>query len=94
MKIKWLRKALRNVEHAYEHISRENPEAARQTVRKIQSAVSQLADYPLMGRLGRVEGTRELVISPTPYIIAYRVRGDTIEILRVLHTSRHWSEAF
>ncbi len=94
MKIKWLRKALRNLEQAYEYISKENPEAARQTVQKIQSAVSQLANYPLMGRTGRVEGTRELVISTTSNIVAYRVRGDAIEILRVLHTSRRWHDSF
>lgn len=93
MKIKWLRKALRNLEQAYEYISKENPEAARQTAQKIQSAVAQLSKYPLMGRPGRVEGTRELVTT-TSYIVVYRVRGDVIEILRVLHTSRHWSDAF
>lgn len=89
MKIKWLRKALRNLEQAYEYIfSKENPEAACQTAQKIQSAVGQLSNYPLMGRPGRVAGTRELVISPISYIVAYRVRGDAIEILRILHTSR------
>lgn len=94
MKIKWLRKALRNLEQTYEYISRENLEAASQTAQRIQSAVGQLANYPLMGRPGRVEGTRELVISPSSYIIAYRVRGDAIEVLRVLHTSRRWHDSF
>lgn len=94
MKIKWLSKALRNLEQAYEYISKENPAAARHTIQKIQSAVDQLSNYPLMGRPGRVEGTRELVISTTSYIVAYRFRGDAIEILRVLHTSRRWSDAF
>ena len=32
--------------------------------------------------------TRELVVPKTRYIVPYRVRGDTIEILRVFHTSR------
>lgn len=93
MKIKWLRKALRNLEQTYEYISRENPEATRQTVQRIQSAVGQLANYPLIGRPGRVEGTRELVTT-TSYIVAYQVRGDAIEILRVLHTSRRWHDSF
>jgi toxin ParE1/3/4 len=93
MKIKWLRKALRNLEQAYEYISKENPAAAHQTVQKIQSAVNQLSNYPLMGRPGRLEGTRELVTT-TSYIVTYRVRGDAIEILRVLHTSRRWHDSF
>jgi len=35
-----------------------------------------------------VFGTRELVIERSPYLIPYRVRGDDVEILRVIHTSR------
>ncbi|PIW88418.1 MAG: type II toxin-antitoxin system mRNA interferase toxin, RelE/StbE family, partial [Nitrospirae bacterium CG_4_8_14_3_um_filter_44_28] len=43
---------------------------------------------------GRVEGTRELVISGLPYIIPYRVKNNTIEILRVLHAARKWPTKF
>jgi plasmid stabilization system protein ParE len=43
-----------------------------------------------MGRPGRIEGTRELVISRTPYIAAYRIGGDTVRILRVLHGAQQW----
>ena len=51
-----------------------------------------LAKYPSIGRAGRVLGTRELVVGDPPYIIAYRVRDQDLEILRVLHTSRAWPE--
>jgi len=47
-----------------------------------------------MGRRGRVGGTRELVIPSQPYIIAYRIRGQTIHILAVLHGARKWPERF
>jgi len=56
----------------------------------IQEAVARLAEYPAMGRSGRVPGTRELVVVGTPYIIPYRVRGDRVEILRVFHAARKW----
>ena len=47
-----------------------------------------LAARPALGRPGRVPNTRELAVLKTRYIVPYRVRDDTIEILRVFHTSR------
>ncbi|MDZ8106623.1 MAG: type II toxin-antitoxin system RelE/ParE family toxin [Nostoc sp. DedQUE12a] len=90
MQIKWLRRALRNLEQAHSYISKENPEAAQEVILKIQVAASQLENYPFMGRPGRVEGTRELVISSTPYIVIYRIKEESVEILRVLHTSKRY----
>ena len=92
MPIKWLRKALRNVEQAHDYIARDNPAAAVHVVLKIQAAVAQLADSPLIGRPGRVEGTRELVIFKTPYIVIYRVRGKIVQIIRILHSSRKYPD--
>jgi toxin ParE1/3/4 len=37
-----------------------------------------------------VHGTRELVVSGSPFIVVYRVKGKRIELLRVLHSSQHW----
>jgi plasmid stabilization system protein ParE len=51
-----------------------------------------VATFPRSGRSGRIAGTRELVISRTPYIAAYRIAGDTVRILRVLHGSRRWPD--
>lgn len=47
-----------------------------------------------MGRVGRVFDTRELVIRDTPFIVPYRVKEDTIVILRVFHSSRQWPDYF
>jgi toxin ParE1/3/4 len=85
-----LRQALRNLEQAHSYIFKDDPEAARQLILRIQSVVNQLAEFPLMGRVGRVEGTRELVISNTSYLIIYRVTEESVEILRVLHTARKY----
>jgi len=41
-----------------------------------------------LGWPGRTPGTREPVVMNTRYIVPYRVRGNTIEVLRVFHTSR------
>ena len=61
---------------------------------EIVRSVGQLAHFPESGRIGRVKNTRELVIVNTPYIVAYRIKGDTIQILAVLHGRRKWPKTF
>ena len=90
MRVRWLNAALRNLDIEAEYIARDNPEAAARVVIAIQAAVDRLSNFPSMGRPGRVPGTRELVVSGTPYIIPYRVRGEEVQILRVFHGARKW----
>jgi addiction module RelE/StbE family toxin len=88
MRIRWLRKALANLDEEATYIAADDPNAARLVVRRVFEAVEQLTEHPGAGRPGRVPGTRELVVGKTRYILPYRVRGDTVEILRMFHTSR------
>ena len=88
MQVKWLRTALRNLDEEATYIASDDLAAARLVVSHILNAVSMLAEQPGLGRPGRVPGTRELVVGKTRYLVPYSVRGDTVEILRVFHTSR------
>ena len=88
----WLRKALRNLDEEASYIARDDVKAARLVVERVVGAVAILADQPGLGRPGRVPGTRELVVKKTRYVVPYRVRGETVEILRVFHTSRRLPE--
>ena len=88
MRVRWLRKALRNLDDEATFISAEDLAGARLVVERVLEAVASLADQPGLGRPGRVPGTRELVVLKTRYIVPYRVRSDTVEVLRVFHTSR------
>lgn len=90
MKVRWLSRAAADLEHLYEYIAQDNPEAATSEAGKVVEAVKHLGDYPASGRPGRVPGTRELVISR--YIVAYRVKDGVVQILRVLHAARKWPE--
>jgi toxin ParE1/3/4 len=90
--IKWLRKALKSLEQAYDYIAQADEAAAINLVIKIHAATQQLAEFPMMGRLGRVDGTRELVISNSPYMVIYQVKGSTVEIMRVLHASKRYPD--
>jgi len=51
-----------------------------------------LLDFPASGRVGRIAGTRELVINGTPYVAAYTIAETTVWILRVLHGAQEWPE--
>ena len=88
MRVRWLRKALRNLDDEATYIATDDAAAARLVVKRVLDAVSSLAEQPGLGRPGRVPGTRELIVARTRYIVPYRVRGETVEILRVFHTSR------
>ena len=94
MRIRWLRRALKNLDKEAEYIARDNPDAAARVVQRIAASVERLATHPASGRIGRVPGTRELVIAGTPYIVPYRVHDDTVEILRVFHAARKSPEKF
>jgi toxin ParE1/3/4 len=94
VRVRWLKRALKNLDDEAEHIARDNPQAAARIVERIATGVDRLATHPASGRPGCVPGTRELVISGTPYIVPYRVRDETVEILRVFHAARKWPEKF
>ena len=90
MQIKWHARALADLDEVEIFIAQDNPFAAAKVVLRIIKTVSLLNEQPGIGRPGRVPGTRELVVPDIPYIIPYRVKEDTIQVLRVYHTSRKW----
>jgi toxin ParE1/3/4 len=92
--LKWTRAASQDLESVERYIRRDNPDAAVDTVLEIIRRVEILAQHPGMGRPGRVEGTRELVLSGLPYVVPYIHQGDTVIILRVLHGAMKWPESF
>jgi toxin ParE1/3/4 len=93
MAVKWTKTALANLVAIVEYIEKDNAERAKSFALEIQKKTNNLAEFPSMGRPGRVFGTRELVIHPN-YIIPYRMRGDDVEILRVQHVARRWPRQF
>ncbi|WP_249740679.1 type II toxin-antitoxin system RelE/ParE family toxin [Agrobacterium rubi] len=94
MRLTWSAFALSDRDAIFTFIESENPAAAVLVDERLVVAVRRLIDFPASGRLGRIAGTRELVISGTPYVAAYAVSGTTIRILRILHGAQEWPEAF
>lgn len=92
MKLVWSAFALADRDGIFTHIEADNPRAAIAIDERIAAAARLLVDFPESGRPGRVAGTRELVITGTPYIAAYTVTANAIRILRVLHGAQRWPD--
>lgn len=90
MELEWTPSALDDLDAAGAYVAAENPRAARAMAMRTRTAVEYLMQHPALGRIGRVRGTRELVVSGTPFIVIYRVRFDVVQLLRVLHHARKW----
>ncbi len=94
VKVRWTRLAIEDLDHAHDYIAARSPAGARAVIERVESALKALKSHPEMGRPGRVEGTRELVIPGTPFIVAYRPFKKRLDILAFIHGARRWPERF
>lgn len=90
MKVVWSPRAIRHLIAIREYIEKDSDQNEALVAARILEAVDLLQTQPHMGRPGRLTGTRELVISGTPYIIPYRVRRERIELMAVFDGHRQW----
>lgn len=93
MKLRYTTRAKLDLAEIHDYIEQENPQAAKRVVLIIRKAAEALPQNPLVGRAGRVAGTRELAVSRFPFVLAYRVDANEVQILSVIHTSRMWPES-
>lgn len=93
MRISWTLLARDDISAIITYLAKENVSAALKVWEEVEDAVNGLADLPLTGRPGRIAGTRELIVTGTPYVVPYRVIDETVQVLRVYHTSRKWPPA-
>ena len=94
MRIRWTPEALDALASIADYIGEESPSAARRMLNRVQEAAALLAEHPYLGRTGRVLGTRELIVSGSPFIVPYQVKETEVEILSVFHAARLWPEEF
>lgn len=89
MQLVWTVAARRKRIAAIEYIAQESLRAAFNQLNEIDLQTDRLLSHPNMGRPGKLRGTRELVIRHTPFIVGYRVKGDTVQIVRFLHSAQN-----
>jgi len=91
MTIIWSEPAKVSFINHMEYLIVKTPSGARRVASAIMQMIRLLENSPFMGRPGRWENTRELIIDKHPYIVAYRINVDIIEILYIHHTRQNWS---
>jgi addiction module RelE/StbE family toxin len=92
--IEWTDQATRQLDQAHDYIALSNSEeVADRITAQIVANINQLATFPMSGRSGRIPGTRELVISGTPFIAAYAIDRDRVVILAFYHGAQQWPES-
>lgn len=94
MILNWTEAAQKDKDSYVDYIAQDNLRAAIGVGDEIERQVDLLAEHPKLGRVGRIKGTRELVIQGTPFIAAYKISGDFIYILRILHGAMDWNKQF
>lgn len=94
MRLVWSQLAVSDRRAIFDWISEDDPEAAAELDELVEEAAQRLVKFPEIGRPGRVEGTRELVITNTPYVAPCQIIGSKVRILRVLHGVRLWPDSF
>jgi toxin ParE1/3/4 len=83
-----------DIQSIFDFIAIDNPSAATRVVGIIEQATTRLGAFPLSGRKGAVEGTRELVIPRLPYIAVYCVTQTNVEIIGVFHAAQNKPRGF
>jgi addiction module RelE/StbE family toxin len=92
MQLRWTPAAATDLQQIFDYIFERNPEKAPQIARQICEAAALLKHSPRIGRPGRKEKTRELVVTGSPYLVVYEIADTTIQIVRILHGARRWPE--
>lgn len=78
MRLLWRPGALDDRMAIFDYIAHENSDVALEVDDRVRVQTDLLRDHPHIGRPGRIDDTRELVVAGTPYVIAYRLTADTI----------------
>ena len=90
--LEWKAMAVADLMAIVDYISDDNPDAAQALKEDIEAKTSRLRENPRLYRIGRVEGTREMVVRSN-YLVVYAEDARTVTILRVLHAAQQWPQA-
>lgn len=90
MRVLWTLAAADDLQDIANYLFEKTPQNAARLIREIYGAPSSLKNFPKRGRVGKKPGTRELVLPSLPYVIVYQVKGESVNIVRILHGSQEW----
>jgi toxin ParE1/3/4 len=90
MRVRWTMAASVDLEVIAEYLFEETPDNAARLIRELYRTPNTLKNFPERGRIGRKEGTRELILSALPYVFVYEIKGQDIFVVRILHGAQKW----
>jgi plasmid stabilization system protein ParE len=90
MRVRWTLPAADDLEGIKNYLQIHYPHFAKPTVRTIYQRVRSLKATPNLGRPGHRDGTRELALTPLPYVVVYAVKAGAVEILHIYHGAQEW----
>lgn len=91
MRIRWTEPAVQDLRNICDYLDKRATPETSVRVAKLFEVATSLDTFPHRGRPGRRMGTRELVCNGLPYVMVYRIRENTVEIVRIMHGARDWS---
>jgi toxin ParE1/3/4 len=90
MQLRWTTAATSDLEAIANYLFDNSPQNAAQLIRKVYEAPLRLINFPNLGRPGKKEGTRELVLTPLPYVVVYQIVNGALFVVRILHGAQDW----
>ena len=90
MRVRWTMPAAEDLEGIKNYLEKHYPHFAEPAVRTIYQRVRSLKTTPNLGRPGHRSGTRELSLTPLPYVVVYAVKAEAVEVLHIYHGSQDW----
>ena len=88
-RLQWRPMALTDCDAIMVYVAQDNPTAAINLDIEFESKAENARLRPTLYKPGRMKGTREIIVRPN-YVMVYRVIGDVVEMLRVLHAAQQW----
>ena len=88
-RLTWRPLALADRDDIMVYIAQDNPVVAFDLDLEFEAKAESARMRPKLYKAGRVKGTREIVVRPN-YVMIYRITGDVVEVLRVLHAAQQW----
>jgi plasmid stabilization system protein ParE len=89
MKIRLTNAAIRDLREIRACIALDSPSAAERVASRLEKAIVLIGEKPGIGKFAEDRSVREWSVPGLPFVVPYRLSGDTVEIVRIFHTSRN-----
>jgi toxin ParE1/3/4 len=94
MKLHVFARAKRDLDEAFAFIELDDPASAKNVARLLMKSIRLIAENPSIGRPSADKRVREWSVPGLPYVIPYKIKDATVQIIRVYHTRRSRPEVW